>query len=499
MLPAEKTHYRKGLALGLTMAETFSIIVFILLLVCAELLRDANDAKEVAEDNLKEERVDHAFTRHTLESMAPSNINTDAWLRESRRLREELDHVRDSIKALEADSIRRSAEIEKFQQMLASNDRPDQLENELAQQAGHIEILKDSLSQASDAVQELERQRESLNEELNEAQQIGETVRKAIASRQGMDPTEANYADEADETLREPAHADAWADSLADDMLKKAARTDRLADSLEVARDIILSLETGQAMWDSLANASSTAPGALRATAAQERMRASSMQDRLAARERERDEAIDRAEFREAQVEQLLGGRGIDPPPCWLDAENNPEYIFRAVLTDSGIRLCSRSRRLIVATIRRCHICRTIEDGRTYAPREFLELSPGRFMQCGSGSDNFFWRPKGCRYWVRPVDETTGDRKDVFPRTCRGTIETFMVQRQLVRRPTPTPPEPHRAEPRSDSLKDTLSFTHEREALSEVVLIRISLTQWGYSSVGRALQSHCRGQRFDSA
>ncbi len=426
MLPAEKTHYRKGLALGLTMAETFSIIVFILLLVCAELLRDANDAKEVAEDNLKEERVDHAFTRHTLESMAPSNINTDAWLRESRRLREELDHVRDSIKALEADSIRRSAEIEKFQQMLASNDRPDQLENELAQQAGHIEILKDSLSQASDAVQELERQRESLNEELNEAQQIGETVRKAIASRQGMDPTEANYADEADETLREPAHADAWADSLADDMLKKAARTDRLADSLEVARDIILSLETGQAMWDSLANASSTAPGALRATAAQERMRASSMQDRLAARERERDEAIDRAEFREAQVEQLLGGRGIDPPPCWLDAENNPEYIFRAVLTDSGIRLFD-----IAPPHRRddpaMPYLSDIENGRIYSPREFLELTRPIYNESVGRTTSF--GVKGCRYWVRPVDETTGNRKDVFLERERQLGRHFWFRR----------------------------------------------------------------------
>ena len=28
---------------------------------------------------------------------------------------------------------------------------------------------------------------------------------------------------------------------------------------------------------------------------------------------------------------------------------------------------------------------------------------------------------------------------------------------------------------------------------------RLKAFRWGYSSVGRALQSHCRGQRFDSA
>ena len=38
MLPAEKTHYRKGLALGMTLAEIFCVVVFVLLLACAVLL-----------------------------------------------------------------------------------------------------------------------------------------------------------------------------------------------------------------------------------------------------------------------------------------------------------------------------------------------------------------------------------------------------------------------------------------------------------------------------
>ena len=406
MLPAEKTHYRKGLALGLTMAETFSIIVFILLLACAVLLIGANDAKEVAEDNLKEERVDHAFTRHMLESAAPSGINTDVWLRESRRLSEELSYTETRIEVLVADSVRRRAEIEKLQQMFTSNNRPAELEKELAEQVGHVEALKDSLTQASDAIEELERQQESLETRLQEAREVSEAAREAISRHEGLDSTEAT------EELRKAAEE-----------IRQTDRVDRLVDSLEVARDVIATLETGQAMWDSLANASDTDPDALRATAARERMRASSMQDRLAAREREqneaidnlvvanreRDEAISRAEYREEEVRQLRGGQGIDPPPCWLDSENDPEHIFRAVLTDAGIRLDDITpphRRDDPAMV---HLA-AIESGRTYTTGEFFELTRPIYHESLSRRS---FGAMGCRFWVRPVDET-GARKDIF-------------------------------------------------------------------------------------
>lgn len=384
MLPAEKTHYRKGLALGLTMAETFSIIVFILLLACAVLLISANEAKGVAEDNLKEERVDHAFTRQMLENVAPSGINTDAWLRESRRLREELASAESRIEELKSDSVRRSAEIEALQQVLENNDLPDQLENDLAQKAGKIAALNDSLVQVSHEIQELEHERDSLETRLEQAEKISDAAREAITQHGEFNPTEA--AEE----------------------IKKAARADSLTDSLEVARDLISSLETGRVMWDSLANVSSA--DSLRATAVRERMRSESMQNRLAAREREREEAISRAEYREEQVAQLLGGRGIDPPPCWLDDANNPEYMFRAVLTDSGIRLFN-----ITPPHRRndpaMQYLSAIEDGRTYTAEEFRNITRPIYYE--GLSRRQVWGPKGCRFWVRPVDGT-GERKDIF-------------------------------------------------------------------------------------
>ncbi len=397
MLPAEKTHYRKGLALGLTMAETFSIIVFILLLACAVLLISANEAKGIAEDNLKEERMDHAFTRQMLENVAPADINTDAWLRESRRLREELTYAEDRIKELKSDSVRRSAEIEALQQVLENNDFPDQLENNLVQQAGKIASLSDSLVQASHEIQELEHQQDSLKTRLQEAKNISEAACEAITQHEGLNPTEA--AEE----------------------IKKAARADSLTERLEVARDLISSLETGRVMWDSLATVSSA--DSLRATAVRERMRSESMQNRLAARERERedamdrlatanrerDEAIGRAGYWKQEVERLRVGLGIEPPPCWLDDENNPEYMFQAVLTDSGIRLFD-----ITPPHRRndpvIQYLSAIEDGRTYA-EEFRNITRPIYYE--GLSRRQVWGPKGCRFWVLPVDRT-GERKDIF-------------------------------------------------------------------------------------
>lgn len=383
MLPAEKTHYRKGLALGLTMAETFSIIVFILLLVCAMLLMGANDARDAAENDLQEVTVDYAIAKHMLQGNVPSGVNTDVWLRESRRLSEELMGVQSRIEELAADSMRARAEIEKLRQLLEDENLPSQLTDTLAKQAGHIEMLKDSLTQADDAIRELENRQESLNDQLQEALQIGETAREAIVRREDLDSTEV------------------------DEVLKEATRANILADSLEIARDAISSFEAGQAKWDSLASESSV--DSLRAVAARERMRASSIGDILATAGRERDEAIDRAEFREAEVRRLRGGLGIDPPPCWLDDEKNPEYMFRAVLTDGGIRLFK------IAPPHRGNDPATpylsaIESGRIYAPQEFLDITRPIYA---TGLARTAFGPMGCRYWIRPVDQT-GTRKDVF-------------------------------------------------------------------------------------
>lgn len=78
MLPAEKKHYRKGLALGLTLAETFSIVVFILLLACAVLLRFEQHRRDTAEARLDTARVDLHITREMLDAETASWGNADA-------------------------------------------------------------------------------------------------------------------------------------------------------------------------------------------------------------------------------------------------------------------------------------------------------------------------------------------------------------------------------------------------------------------------------------
>lgn len=113
------------------------------------------------------------------------------------------------------------------------------------------------------------------------------------------------------------------------------------------------------------------------------RFREDTLRSRVWDAQRERDDAVGRAEYREAQLERLSRGSGVDPPPCWLDAEGNPEHLFRIELTDRGMRIFK------------------------IAPRHRITGDP-----------------EAARYWIRPVDRT-GDRKAVFQERRRALWRRF--------------------------------------------------------------------------
>ena len=58
-----------------------------------------------------------------------------------------------------------------------------------------------------------------------------------------------------------------------------------------------------------------------------------------------------------------------------------------------------------------------IESGRNYAPQEFLDITRPIYA---AGLARKSFGPMGCRYWIRPVDQT-GVRKDVF-RECEAQL-----------------------------------------------------------------------------
>ena len=97
MLPAEKTHYTKGLALGLTLAETFSIVVFILLLACAVLLNFEKGKRAEAEQSLEDARIDGRFMQGML-GLGPLDWGSaGVWYDYARELREQIDSLRSRL------------------------------------------------------------------------------------------------------------------------------------------------------------------------------------------------------------------------------------------------------------------------------------------------------------------------------------------------------------------------------------------------------------------
>jgi len=349
MLPAEKTHYRKGLALGLTLAETFSVVVFILLIVCAVLLRLESSQREDAEASLEDARVDLRITQEMLALDTNDWGSATRWYEYARKLRAHIDSLESMI------------------DLAGSEEAPE----------------KGGSSQPFAAL------RDSLQKRLTAAEEIVRQIRDQVADNAGLDPEEANQ------------------------VIHEAAQASALRDSLAILRDTISSLDRELGRVEEQAAADSTS----QITSIRDSLRSSRHQEDILTGElndvrRERDEAIGRARYREAELERYRTGSGIDPPPCWLNSEFRPEYIFRIELTQEGMRLFNISPpHRGTSDVEAFRHAERIEDGREYGPAEFLRLTLPFYRLGVSRTESF--GPTGCRFWIQPVDRT-GDQKGVF-------------------------------------------------------------------------------------
>jgi len=389
MLPAEKKHYRKGLALGLTLAETFSIVVFILLLACAVLLRFEQFQRDTAEAQLDTARVDLHLTQELLNTETVSWGNADAWYEYARQLRDTVETLQ--ARVLDAERARDHASMRAAQadSLLLDNGIPEEFADRAARLAGERDSLRAAAAESDRRLREATALRDSLARRLADTERVADELRDGLAGADGLTPDEA------------------------EDIIGQAARAATLRDSLDAARRTIgaLDQELRAAREEMLADPDSLVDS-LRAGLSESRFREDTLRSRVWDAERERDDAVGRAEYREAQLEQLRQGSGIDPPPCWLDGEGNPEYIFRIELTDGGMRLFGIAPgHRITGDPEATRYAAAIEEGREYAPVEFLRLTQP-FYSLGVSRTQAFG-PMGCRFWIRPVDRT-GDRKDIF-------------------------------------------------------------------------------------
>ncbi len=393
--PAEKTHYRKGLALGLTLAETFSIMVFILLLACAVLLRFEQMQRDGAEAERDTARVDLLITQEMVRSDSMSWGSADAWFERSRELVREREVERLRAEEAERDLASATARAFEVERQLQNGGAPEEVVQRLGEQAGEMRALKDSLVRSRGERERAAGRADSLARQVAAS---ADSLERQTAVSALVEPLGEAIAKRGGASLEE-----------ADQVIEQAARAERLEDSLSLARQTISALdrelqETREVFLDDAASAVDSLQSA--------RLQARALRQRTTQAEQERDDALGRANYLQTQVEQLRQGTGIDPPPCWLDRDGDPEYMFRVHLTDRGMRLFNISPdRRTETDLEATRHTAAIEEGRVYDPATFLRLTLP-FYEVGV-SRTVPFGPLGCRFWILPVD-MTGDRKDIF-------------------------------------------------------------------------------------
>ena len=384
-LPAEKTHYRKGLALGLTLAETFSIVVFVLLLACAALLRFEQIQRDAAEAQRDTAREDLLLTQELVRDQDMSWGNANAWMERSRELMREREEQRHRADAAERELASTEAQVSEAQRQLEEEGVPIATADRLVEQAAELQALSDSLVRTASAREDAEARADSLETRSDSLEVVVESV------------------------AGEPAEGEETEPPL-DELLQRAARVPDLEDSLNLARSTISALDREiQAAQAARSDDSPVIVDSLLNELVDAQLEQEALEARSDRAERERDDAMGRANYWERQIRS---GIGIDPPPCWIDPEGGPEHIFRIELTDAGLRLVdiSPEYRAVEDSVAMRH-ARVIDDQRIYDPATFLRLTQPFYDLGVSRTDPF--GPLGCRFWIQPVD-LTGDRKNIF-------------------------------------------------------------------------------------
>ncbi len=116
----------------------------------------------------------------------------------------------------------------------------------------------------------------------------------------------------------------------------------------------------------------------------------------------ESEEARERAAYLDNELSRLQGGRGVDPPPCWLSG-GAAQRMFRIDLTADGFRLY-RTEVPGRANDRYLQYAEEIVPGHEYTPAEFSEVTRPLYESSVRS---------GCRHWIEPVD-LTGTDKDLY-------------------------------------------------------------------------------------
>lgn len=375
MMHAEHMFFRRGLALGMTLAEMFTVVVFVLLLLSAVLLRRTGESRDEAQAKL-------LIATEMMQGDTISWANADAWYEEAARRRSELDSVRAFAERTERELLRQRARAEKAEELLANGAGEDALA-----MAEQVAVLRDSVDRTAEQLRQAETQRDSLGRRLRETEPIVQALGDALAGQHNV-----------------PAETAAQ-------MMQQASRADRLERELNDAHRTINALDDARREAESHMPSDVKVADSLRrevrrahGEATQARERADSLARRISVVGRERDQAQGRLETIERELESLR--MGIDPPPCWVDERDEPEPIFAVTLTNQGVRtvLTAGDHRLSDDVI---NFARAFENHHVYPARDFRDLAMPIYSTGVRRTAEF--GPRGCRFYVELFDETSDD------------------------------------------------------------------------------------------
>lgn len=362
----EDRAYRRGLVLGLTMAEIAVLLIFCLLLALATLLVAKDEEISERDKQIQELTEANALLKERFEHVLAQNNRADDFEEDFQTL-----------------YLEQTVKTEALEQQNASlTERVEALE------ALEFETLYLEQTVKAEA---LEQQNAALTERVEALEALEDALK---ASGWSADPETIERLDQDLASLDEAKRGAERAEQL-EGVLRNAnlpVEPDPLATAIEeaaAAREVLQSAGTG--------SVDETIKRLRESEVIEQENQV--LQERLV-RIQEQNDAV---------------GKGTELPSCWVrEGTTRPEYIFDVALTSKG--LIVRDRKLPHRAAEQARLPIAIDFGR--------ELSHGEFM--AQARPLFDWSVRrGCRFFVQAFDLTATNAKKLFKQRTRTLEQRF--------------------------------------------------------------------------
>ena len=363
----EDRAYRRGLVLGLTMAEIAILLIFCLLLALAALLVAKDEEISERDKQIQELTETNALLKKRVEHVLAQNNRAEDF---------ETLYLEQTVKA-EALEQQNAALTERVEALEAADDFEEDFETLYLEQTVKAEALEQQNAALTERVEALEVLEDALKASGRSADP--ETIERLDQDLASLDEAKrgAERAEQLEGVLRD-ANLPVEPDPLATAIGEAAA-----------AREVLQSAGTG--------SVDETIKRLRESEVIEQENQV--LQERLV-RIQEQNDAV---------------GKGTELPSCWIrEGTTRPEYIFDVALTSKG--LIVRDRKLPHRAAEQARLPIAIDFGR--------ELSHGEFM--AQARPLFDWSVRrGCRFFVQAFDLTATNAKKLFKQRTRTLEQRF--------------------------------------------------------------------------